>query len=180
MKKIFTAIYAVVTFSCNAYSQNYEKIVIDKTDSLYGYYLAVRPPTNIINGVLVLLPGYGGSPEGIFPETRLHNVAYANGILTIAVSTDKKLYADKSVTDGLNKIFTDVITRYSVPKDLFVIGGYSVGGTLALRYSELCKQNPAAYPIVPQGVFSVDGPADLVDLYHYFERDRKELCPCGL
>ncbi len=174
MKKILFVLGIFATIHCNAYTQNYEKIVIDKSDSLYGYYLAVRPQSSNIKGVMVLLPGYGSGPETIFPETKLHNVAYINDILTIAVSTDRKLYADQSVTDGLNKILKDVIARFSVPADKFVIGGFSAGGTLSLRYTELCKQNPSAFPINPQAVFSVDGPVDLVDLYGYFEREIKK------
>jgi len=164
-----------------AHGQNYEKITIDKADSVYGYYLAITPQSNNIQGVMVLLPGFGGNAEGILPETKLHNVAYVNDLLTIVVNTGKKLYADKSVTDGLNKIMSDVITRYKVDKNKFIIGGHSAGGTLSLRYTELCHQYPAQYPIQPQGVFSVDGPADLVDLYHYFEREiKKNFAPPGV
>ncbi|HWB24847.1 MAG TPA: hypothetical protein VG738_05175 [Chitinophagaceae bacterium] len=163
------------------FAQNYEKVEIDKADSLYGYYLAIKPQSNHIQGVMVLLPGFGGSAEGILPETKLHNVAYVNDILTIVVNTGKKLYVNKSVATGLNKILADVVKRYNVGKDKFVIGGHSAGGTLALRYTELCGQNPSLYPIQPQGVFSVDGPVDLVDLYHYFEREiKKNYSPAGV
>jgi pimeloyl-ACP methyl ester carboxylesterase len=155
-------------------AQNYEKIIIDKNDSVYGYYLAVKPASNNIQGVMVLLPGFGSPAESILPGTKLHNVAYVNDILTIIINTGQKLYIDDSFTSGLDKILTDVIKRYSVEKDKFIIGGHSAGGTLSLRYAELCAQHPSQYPIQPKGVFSVDGPADLVGLYHYFEREIKK------
>lgn len=174
IKNVALAVLLVCAAHSFSFSQNYEKIVIDADDKIYGDYLAIRPASNNIQGVMVLLPGFGGQAEGILPETKLHNVAYVNDILTIVVNTGTKLYADETVTGGLNKVMSDVITRFKVNKDRFVIGGHSAGGTLSLRYAELCNQYPAQYPIHPQGVFSVDGPVDLVGLYQYFEREIKK------
>lgn len=155
------------------FAQNYEKIILDTTNEVYGYYLAVKPQAKI-QGVMVLLPGFGSSAEGIIPETRLPGVAYVNNILTIVVNTGQKLYIDSTFTNGINAIMSDVIKRYGVEKDKFIIGGHSAGGTLSIRYAELCHQYPDSYPIQPQGVFSVDGPIDLIESYHYFEREIKK------
>lgn len=172
--KHLTILLAASMLLCQTtFAQNYEKITLDTTNKVYGYYLAVKPQAKI-QGVMVLLPGFGSSAESILPETRLHNVAYVNDILTIVVNTGQKLYVEDSFTKGMNTILDDVIKRYGVEKDKFILGGHSAGGTLAVRYVELCHQYPTQYPIQPQGVFSVDGPIDLIESYHYFEREIKK------
>jgi len=153
-----------------AAAQNYEKIVVNKNDTVSGYYLSVKPQINTIKGVLVLLDGFGGQAENIFSESKLSNVAYVNDILTVAVAMGNKIYADSSVISKLNLILKDIVQRYKVPVDKFVIGGFSAGGTISLRYTELCKESPLKYPINPRAVFAVDSPVDIIDLWNFFEK----------
>ena len=153
-----------------AIAQNYERIVVNAKDSTAGYYLIVKPPTSTISGVLVLLDGFGGSAESILVESMLPNIAFANGILTVAAAIGPKIYADSAVIDKLNMILTDVVKRYKVAPDKFVIGGFSAGGTISLRYAELCKEAPSKYPINPRAVFAVDSPVDIIDLWTFFEK----------
>jgi hypothetical protein len=67
-----------------------------------------------------------------------------------------------------------IAANYHLPKNKFAIGGMSSGGTIALRYAELCNENPAGYPVLPSAVFAVDSPVDLIGLYHSSERDIKK------
>lgn len=41
--------------------------------------------------------------------------------------------------------------------------GYSAGGTIALRYTELCNQSPESFPVRPKCVLTVDSPVDIID-----------------
>ncbi|HVX52788.1 MAG TPA: alpha/beta hydrolase [Chitinophagaceae bacterium] len=179
--KVIPSLLACLLLCLKLPAQNYEKITVTGADSTYSYYLAIKPLSNNIQGAMVLLPGFGSNAESILPETMLHNVACVNNILTIVLNTGQTLYADTAFITGINNILADVIKKYGVESDKFVIGGHSAGGTLALRYTELCKQYPALYPVQPQGVFSVDGPVDLINLYHYFEREiKKNYAPAGV
>ncbi|HYE55351.1 MAG TPA: hypothetical protein VD996_10920, partial [Chitinophagaceae bacterium] len=81
-----------------------------------------------------------------------------------------KIYADSAVIGKLNRILRDVIQRYKVRPDQFVMGGFSAGGTIALRYVELCKESPSRYPVNPGAVFAVDSPVDIIDLWHFFDK----------
>ncbi len=155
------------------YAQNYEKIEFNKNIE-DGYYLAVKPESSEIEGVLVLLPGFGETAESIFPETKIHNVAYLHGILTIAIAGGRKLYSDEEVIAKLNEALNHVINTYSVDKGKFVIGGFSAGGTISLRYAEYCYEDSQQAPILPKGVFSVDSPIDLFDIWDYFQREIKK------
>ena len=156
-------------FCSFVHAQNAEKIVVNPKDSVSGYYLAVKPPV-AIKGVLVLLDGFAGSAESVMVESMLPQVAFANGILTIAASMGEKLYVDSVVISRMNRLLEDVKQRYKVSANQLVLGGFSAGGTISLRYTELCKESPSRYPINPAAVFAVDSPVDLFALWNFFEK----------
>lgn len=165
-------VFALLTLS-SAIGQNFEKVVFNDKDA-DDYYIQLKPPTEKINGVLILLPGYGEKAESIFPSSNLFNTAYANGILTIAIAGGEKIYADEKVMDKLSRGLTDFIKRNpNISKDQFVIGGFSAGGTISLRYAEYSVENPTKAPITFKGVFTVDSPLDLGDIWEYFQREIK-------
>lgn len=157
-----------------SFGQYPEKTWFDSKDSVYGYYVTIKPASHRIQGVLILLDGYGGNADGFFSETKIHNVAWANDILTICIPTGMRLYIDQSMTELLNRVAKEIIQTYGLRKDQFAIGGMSSGGTIALRYAELCIEKPAEFPIQPKAVFDVDSPLDLVGLYKSSERDLKK------
>jgi hypothetical protein len=156
------------------FGQDIEKRWFDKNDSTYGYYVVVKPFTTQIQGALILFDGYSGNADAMLRETRIHSVACTNDILTICIPTGPRLYADKSMIELLNRVLTDIINEYKLQKDQFAIGGMSSGGTIAIRYAELCKENPSLYPISPKAVFDVDSPVDLIGLCESYEKDLQQ------
>jgi len=154
-------------------AQSFDKVQLNEKNK-DEYYLALRPQSGKIIGVLVLLQGYGGKAEDNFPETKLFNVAYLNDILAISLSEGEKIYPDEQVNDLLNRTLADVVKRYAVAKDKFVVGGFSAGGTISMRYAEYCVENSNKAPIAPKGVFAVDSPLDLASIWRYFQREMKK------
>lgn len=155
---------------CKSQTPVPEKIVVDSTDSVSGYYLAVRPEGREIRGAMILLNGFGSPAEKIFPETRLPETAARAGMLTVCMAMGNKLYADSVVEQRLNALLGDVSRRYGVKPDAFVLGGFSAGGAIALRYTELCVEHPGKYPVQPKAVFAIDSPLDLFAQWRFFER----------
>lgn len=171
--KSITIFCIVILFVFDAAGQNYEKVIYgDSTNQ--EYFLVVPPKSNKLLGALVLLPGFGQKAESIFPETKIHNTAYNNGILTIAIAGGRKLYLDDAVKERLDKALEYVKNRYDLTPDQFVIGGFSAGGTISLRYAEYCFESTAKSPVKPRAVFSVDSPVDLFDIWNYFQREIKK------
>ena len=164
---LIPVILALIALPCNA--QTLEKITWDENDAFSGYYLAVRPASEQVEGVLFLMPGFGQLPESIFPETKLHNVAFSNDILTIGFSAGPKLYLDDEIREKIITVMQDVKTRYKVGPDKFVLGGYSSGGALVLRFAEMSLERPDEFPIEPIGVFMVDSPIDIFSLWDGLE-----------
>ncbi len=169
MKKTILRLLFVCFFSPSI-AQNYEKIIVDENDPVTGYYLAV-PPQGNIEGVLVLFPGFGERPENVLPETKLHNVAYVNNILTLIIPFGSKIYTDVPTLNNINRALTDSIKRMHLDPDKFVVGGFSAGGTIAMRYVEHCIEKPESFPIKPKAAFTIDSPIDLVELWKYFDRE---------
>lgn len=172
MKNHIALSTALLLLLTGAQAQTVNKITVNEQDSISGYYLTVEPASRRIATVLILLPGFADRAEAVFSETKLHNVAYTNDILVVAVSGSSKLYVDADLLPKLNLVFRDIVKRYNVRPNQFVLGGFSAGGTIALRYVELCKEFPADYPIAPKGVFTIDSPVDLFDLWAYFDREK--------
>ncbi len=140
------------------------------TDTTSNYYLAVRPKSGKIKGVLVLFSSFEAA-EKIFPETKLHNVAYANDILTIAASMDQALYASPAVISNINDILNDVVTKFSADPKTFVLGGFDMSGMIILRYIEMAIETPGDFALQPKAIFTIDSPTDLIGFWHYCERE---------
>ncbi|MFB6456431.1 hypothetical protein ACE38W_14255 [Chitinophaga sp. Hz27] len=167
-KKLFFALLFLVNISC-VFGQNAEKVDFNGKD----YYLAIKPPSGNINGVLVLLRSFG-NPETVLAETNLPNVAAVNDILTIIVPTRQKLYADSFVVKKINQAIFHVVQKFKVDTLPFAIGGYDFAGTIALRYAELAKAGSSGIPVVPKAVFIADGPTDLFNLWERCEGQIKK------
>ena len=173
IKTLFLIIATIISAPHSIYCQNIEKVIFDAKDSADGYYLAIQPQSKDIKGVVVLLTSFM-SPESLLPETKLHNVAYTNDILTIVASTKQKLYADSAVSERISSILKDVVARFSPDTSKFALAGYDEAGNIALRYTELTYENPSAYLVQPKAVFGIDSPVDLFGLWHWAERQIKK------
>jgi hypothetical protein len=172
--RLLTILIAATIFLPSiVFCQNYERVSFDSKDSSDGYYLAVKPPSKGIKGVVVLLTSFL-PPEGLLPETKLHNIAYSNDLLTIVASMKQKLYADSFAIDRINSILKDVVTRFSVDTSKFALAGYDEAGNIALRYTELTYEHPERFPIQPKAVFGIDSPVDLFGLWHWSENQVKK------
>ena len=164
MKNILQIIISLV-FVGTLSAQSFEKIVLNESDELGGYYLAMKPIDSIA-GVLVLFPTRGYSPETVFIGTKIQNLGWANGLLTIAVSAGESFYADSESVNNLNKTLEDIKERYNVKSNDFIIGGFGGGGMIGLRYAEYCFEKPDEFPIKPKAVFALDPAVDLLSLIH--------------
>lgn len=171
MKNI--TLLAVVLFSLRADCQNVQKVVFDASDSVTGYYLAIPPSSGSIKGVLVVFCPYR-NPESILPETRLHNVAAANDLLTVYASVGLRLLPDEQTLGWMDKVFSHVISRYGVDSSLFAVGGFDIAGMSVLRFAEQAREHPERYRLHPAVVFGIASPVDLTGLYHLYERQIKK------
>lgn len=171
---LIVASFLCIGIYCTAQTEpQVKRIDINKNEPISGYYM-VTEPAGKIDAVLVLLAGYSQQPENTLPETKLDSFAYHNNILTVSFAAGYEVYARQNVVNNLTAVLQDVIKRYHADPSKFVLGGFSAGGTIALRYVELCNQFPDKYPIHPKAVFTVDSPIDVFGTWELLEQIVKE------
>lgn len=155
------------------FSQISEKVVFNSKDSSNDYYLAFPPVSGNVRGVLLLVSSFA-SPEYIFTESKLPNTASGNDLLTIVASMGTGLWADSLAVSRMNQIITHVTGHYSADTGKFVIGALGYAGNIALRYTEMCYERPAKFPVLPKAVFAITCPVDLTGLAQWCEREIKK------
>lgn len=170
MQKINFLILAVL-ISAISLGQKIETVYLNARDSTANMYIAVVPQSQQINSFMFLLDGFGSSPQSVLVETNIPIYASQRDILTIIpILKTGSLYfgSDIASQQSLKEMVDLVVNKYRLKgKDLY-IGGFSIGGTCAVKYAELAVQEN--YSIKPKAVFAVDPPLDWLRYYNAAER----------
>jgi pimeloyl-ACP methyl ester carboxylesterase len=164
-----------------SYGQTHEEILLSKEDpyNLYRswdkdsttlFYRLLIPKGKPL-GVLVILPGAGEPLDDAEQQITLHKLAVAKGMLVIFPSINWGTTKHIPEHEMLDKIFSQVIQRFDVPKDKFVLGGFSGGAMLALTYAEKANREKGSTVIVPKAIFGVDPPLDYAHLWRHCIND---------
>jgi pimeloyl-ACP methyl ester carboxylesterase len=132
-------------------------------DTLLGSYRLYEPAGAPV-GVLVLIPGAGGSddafnPGGPTPST-LPRVMPAVTIVPTQVE-----WLNDRWLEQLNQVVAETLTTHQLPGDRVVVGGFSGGGTAAVRYAEFTARRRSTSGVRVRGVFAVDAPLDFARLW---------------
>ena len=156
MQKIILLIFTFFT-SIISYGQRIETVYLNAKDSTTNMYIAVVPENDPVKSFMVLLDGFGNSPQDVLFQTEIPKYASEHGILTIIplLKTGPSYFgSDSASQQSLKEIINLAVKKHQLTgKDLY-IGGFSIGGTCAVKYSELSIQEN--YPIKPKAVFAVD------------------------
>lgn len=139
---------------------------LDQTDTTRNFYTVV-PPTSPLIAYLILLPGFGESAEKVFEQTELPFLAARKGILTIIPTMQDGVSSfgfDDTSQTALHSIVEDAVQRYSLSDKRFFMGGFSMGGTAAVKYTEQASRKP-------QALFAIDSPLDLERFFQSNHRD---------
>jgi pimeloyl-ACP methyl ester carboxylesterase len=166
-----TLLPLLTLLSCAIPLQGQRTRVVHRTpgDTLANSY-RIYEPVGRTRGLLVLLPGYGSDVNGFAatsytPSTLPERMA-RHGVLTIvAVPQVETLYESDQPLRILDSIVAEVLQTYRIPSGLVVVGGFSAGGTGAVRYAQYCAQSRCAVVPSVAGVFGVDPPLDFERLY---------------
>lgn len=165
----------IVTISLFALSSNgqrgsnpkIEKVFLDHTDSTKNCYTILYPTKRPYTGYIFLLPGFGETADRVLQQTDLPKKLALNGILTIIPTLQDgvlSLGVDSLSQQAFNRIFKDVTTKHKLTDQKYYVGGYSIGGSCALKYAENSNVKPAA-------VFAIDPPLDFERFYNSAKRD---------
>jgi pimeloyl-ACP methyl ester carboxylesterase len=145
-------------------------IYVNDGDSTTLYYNSCIPK-GLIRGALVLFPPNGQSLADVIAiNTRLISIGQDSGILTIIPSVNNNLYLDRFTLGFINAVLREVMSRYKIASDKFVLGGFSLGGMNAIRYTELAYESGGLTAVKPAAVYGIDPPLDWARIYYSFAR----------
>lgn len=166
-----TAIIPALLLPLLSYGQRIGTVYLNENDSTKNMYVAVVPEPEEATALLVLLGGSGYAPHDVLAQTEIPMHAAQQGILTVIplLATGATAFGSDAVSQrSLKEMIDLVVARYRMAgKDLYV-GGFSMGGTCAVRYAELAVQEDHA--IKPTAVFAINPPLDWERYYNAAKR----------
>lgn len=157
---------AFLFISQEIFAQHFEMVYRTKTDTTQNKYLGIIPD-NITKGFMVIMPGAGTEPAELLNETKLPLVAAQQGYAVFIPKLVPFNMIDREKDNNqllLESLITEVVIKYNLPKDKFIIGGHSIGGQQALFYAEQSFMGNKSI-LQPALVFGVDPPLDMKRLY---------------
>jgi esterase/lipase len=143
----------------------------NKNENCANYYLLINANQIKCKGILILIPGFNETPENVIEQTNIPVTAFKKGLLCVIpmVKTGKKSFAVDSISQSsLKEIIEEVFVKYAEVNTPVYIGGYSIGGSGAIKYAELANQ--LNYSIKPKAVFAIDPPLDFERVYKSYEK----------
>jgi hypothetical protein len=162
--------FSFFTIGCNAQqitNTRIEKVFLVKTDTTKNYYTVIYPPKLPWTGYLFLIPGFRQTAENVLLQTDLPNKLAQNGILTIIPTFQDGVLSfgiDSLSQQSFNKIILDVKKKHKVADLKYYVGGFSIGGSTAIKFAENAT-------IKPNAIFAIDPPLDLERYYNSAVRE---------
>lgn len=167
---IFFLTFSLCSITCNAQKMSIpkmEKVFLDETDKTKNCYTIIYPPKLPWRGYIFLIPGFGETAENVLQQTNLPNQLALNGILTIIPTFQDGVLSfgvDRLSQQTFDKIIKDVTSKHKLIDQKFYVGGFSIGGSCAIKYAENALIKPTA-------VFAIDPPLDFERFYNSAKRD---------
>lgn len=172
MNRLFLIILTFALFAINCNGQRVsnlkiEKVFLDKTDTTKNCYTIIYPSKLPYTGYIFLMPGFGETAENVLQQTDLPNKLALNGILTIIPTFQDGVLSfgvDSLSQQTFDKILNDVTSKHKLIDQKFYVGGFSIGGSCAIKYAENAEIKPTA-------VFAIDPPLDFERFYNSSKRN---------
>ena len=172
MRRYFILFISITLFSISCGGQKppslkIEKVYLDHLDSTKNCYTLIYPPKLPWKGYIILLPGLGETAERVLQQSTLPKKLALKGILTVIPT-----FQDGVLSFGVDSlsqlsfgiILKDIKSKHNLSGLRFYVGGYSIGGSCAIKYAENSVIKPSA-------IFAVDPPLDFERLYYSAKRD---------
>jgi len=172
MNRLVLRIFAFSLFAINCNAQKVsnpkiEKIFLDETDKTKNCYSIIYPSKLPWEGYVFLIPGFGETAENVFQQTDLPYKLALNGLLTIIPTFQDGVLSfgvDSLSQQTFDRILKDVTSKHKLTDKNIYVGGFSIGGSCAIKYAENSTLKPSA-------IFAIDPPLDFERFYNSAKRD---------
>lgn len=164
--KHFLSLLLFITVALHGHAQKTEKRYLDADDTTKNHYTILYPSVPW-KGYVFLIPGFGETAENVMMQTNLPQELTQNGLLTVIPTLQDGVLSfgvDDASQQSLKRMMKEVTEQHKLQDLPLYIGGFSIGGSCALKYAE----NPE---IKPTAVFALDPPLDFERFYTSAQRD---------
>ena len=158
---ILTVLMCTISFG-----QRSETVCLNPNDSSKNLYIIIYPPKLPWKGYVFLIPGMFQKAKDVLTQTELPKYAAQQGLLAIIPTFKMGISSfgfDTATQASFLEILKDVTAKHKLFDQPFYVGGFSIGGTCAIKYAELALKNN--YPVKPAAVFAIDAPLDFERQY---------------
>jgi hypothetical protein len=173
MNKILIAFITI--FSCfQCIGQKTDTIYLSPNEKLANKYIIIYPETKPYKGFMFLIPGMFQKGSDVLIQTTLPQKSAQKGILTIIPTFETGISSfgiDNKTQQSFIEILDDVIKRNHLENVKFYLGGFSIGGSCAIKYAELAISNN--WDLKPTAVFALDSPLDFERMYNAMKREAR-------
>ena len=163
----FKLTFLICFIFSNVFGQKVEKVFLDQSDSTRNHYTIIYPENKAFSGLIFIIPGFGQSAEMTLGQTDLPLKAAENGLLTVIPTLQDGVLSfgvDNASQESLNNMIQDVRNKHQLSELPLFIGGFSIGGSCAIKFAQTGSIKPAA-------VFGIDPPLDFERFYNSSKRD---------
>ncbi len=134
-------------------------------DTLLSSYRLYEPVGTPL-GVLVLLPGGGGTHDAFNPGGPTPSTLPGRLAATVATIVPAEVqWLNDRWLEQLDAVIAETLTTYRLPRHRVVVGGFSGGGTVAVSYAEFTAAARSRAGVRVRGVFAADAPLDMARLW---------------
>lgn len=163
IEKILLLLLFVVFFNCS--TKNNERKIIKNND----YELVISPNQK---AVLVLFPCFPCDINHTKTEAKFLNDIEKEGITTLLLNYNQKLFLSDKEENDLAKQLNHIFDENNISKNNIYFGGFSSGGNVTVLLSNYLVK--IKNTLQPKGIFVVDSPLDLEELYNGAKKDISE------
>ncbi len=168
MKRTFTVLLTLLTIVACKVNKSTEKEIIDVEiprfiEFITPNYELYKSSINV-KAVLVLFGGYPEKAEDIKREFKILEEAKSNAISVLFMTYNQKLWIEENEKLQLAEELQKIFKEHKLPTNNIYVGGFSSGGNVTLLISDFVTKKKL--DITPKGVFIVDSPVDLAELYN--------------
>lgn len=166
--KLISLLTLTMLAACSKNTTSITTVHLDERDSAASCYAAIIPADRQVDSYLILIPGFGESADDVLAATELPVKAAEAGIAVFipTLQDGVESYSFSAESQAcLNKIVSDIRSRFDLANKPYFTGGFSMGGVAAVRFAELQSSD------LPRAVFAIDSPLDYERFRYATERD---------
>ncbi|MEO0338545.1 MAG: hypothetical protein AAF242_04955, partial [Bacteroidota bacterium] len=126
-------------------------------------------PKEKLKGLLILFGGFPETPTDIRREFQIEAPSLAKGIGLLYMRFNQRLWLEQEEKEQLAQVLEEAFQSHDIRTAKIYLGGFSSGGNIALLLTNHLLKTTSS--VQPEGVFVVDAPVDLLQLYECSQRN---------